>query len=197
MLAWIKVNELIRSGTNNLATKKELTALQRLQEEFAAELATLRGRVDALEARTAELEANQFSTTTKLHGEVIFALTDVLAGDNVSTRLPALPLDPITQASQGSRRFDTEEQSTVFANRVRLELHTSFTGTDDLKIRLVAGNSAHPPEAHPIISKDLNTAPTLLSDIFLLRIKLELAEVLKDSKLFKTSVLCLPITLLG
>jgi len=39
-----------------------------LQEEFAAELATLRGRVDALEATTAELEANQFSTTTKLTG---------------------------------------------------------------------------------------------------------------------------------
>jgi len=38
-----------------------------LQEEFAAELATLRGRVDALEATTAELEANQFSTT-KLTG---------------------------------------------------------------------------------------------------------------------------------
>jgi len=37
-----------------------------MQEEFAAELATLRGRVDTLEARSAELEANQFSTTTKL-----------------------------------------------------------------------------------------------------------------------------------
>jgi hypothetical protein len=154
-----KVNELIRSGTNNLATKEDLTALQRLQEEFAAELATLRGRVDALEARTAELEANQFSTTTKLRGEVIFALTDVLAGDKVSTRLPALPLDPITEAPQGSRRFDTEEQSTVFANRVRLELHTSFTGTDDLKIRLVAGNSAHPARSAPDNIKGFEYGP--------------------------------------
>ena len=33
----------------------------RLQEEFAAELATIRGRVDTLEADVAELEANQFS----------------------------------------------------------------------------------------------------------------------------------------
>ncbi|MGC1198481.1 MAG: iron uptake porin, partial [Geitlerinemataceae cyanobacterium] len=54
----------------------DLSAIRRLQEEFAAELATLRGRVDALEARTAELEANQFSTTTKLKGEVIFAVAD-------------------------------------------------------------------------------------------------------------------------
>lgn len=50
-----KVNELIKSGTTNLATKDDLAKLQRLQEEFAAELATLRGRVDALEARTSEL----------------------------------------------------------------------------------------------------------------------------------------------
>jgi len=39
-------------GPENLAT------IRRLQEEFAAELATLRGRVDALGARTTELEAN-------------------------------------------------------------------------------------------------------------------------------------------
>jgi Carbohydrate-selective porin, OprB family/S-layer homology domain len=59
---------------------EELAKITRLQEEFAAELATLRGRVDALEARTAELEANQFSTTTKLKGEVIFALADTWGG---------------------------------------------------------------------------------------------------------------------
>ena len=54
-----------------IVTKEDLATLQRLQEEFSAELATLRGRVDALEARTAELEANQFSTTSKLEGEVV------------------------------------------------------------------------------------------------------------------------------
>ena len=48
-----KVTELIRAGTGNLATKEDLMTLQKLQEEFAAELATLRGRVDGLEARTA------------------------------------------------------------------------------------------------------------------------------------------------
>ncbi|GAB1540637.1 hypothetical protein NUACC21_33060 [Scytonema sp. NUACC21] len=55
--------------------------MQRLQEEFSAELATLRGRVDAVEARTAELEANQFSTTTKLVGEAIFSLSDVFSNE--------------------------------------------------------------------------------------------------------------------
>jgi hypothetical protein len=54
-----RINELIASSTANLATQADLATLQRLQEEFAAELAALRRRVDSLEARTAELEANQ------------------------------------------------------------------------------------------------------------------------------------------
>jgi two-component system sensor histidine kinase ChiS len=40
-------------------TQDDFATLQRLQEEFAVELTAWRGRVDALEARTAELEANQ------------------------------------------------------------------------------------------------------------------------------------------
>jgi len=65
---------IIAAGTTDLVRREDLATLQRLQEEFAAELATLR-RVDS-EAVTAELEANQFSTTTKLVGEVIAAVTD-------------------------------------------------------------------------------------------------------------------------
>jgi hypothetical protein len=112
-----RVNELIATATADLVTKQDLATLQRLQEEFSAELATLRGRVDALEARTAELEANQFSTTTKLVGEAIFALTDVF-GDSAG-----------------------ENNNTVFQDRVRLNLQTSFTGRDILTTRLQAGNA--------------------------------------------------------
>ena len=71
-----RVNELIAAATADLVTKEDLAVLQKLQEEFAAELATLRGRVDALEARTSTLEAQQFSTTTKLQGEAIFAISN-------------------------------------------------------------------------------------------------------------------------
>jgi len=42
--------------------------LRRLLQEFEQELAILKGRVDGLEARVGELEATQFSTTTKLVG---------------------------------------------------------------------------------------------------------------------------------
>ena len=48
-----RITELIAVATSNLVTREDLAILQRLQEEFGAELAVLRGRVDSLEARTA------------------------------------------------------------------------------------------------------------------------------------------------
>jgi len=66
-----RVSELIAAGTTNLITGEDLAIVQKLQAEFATELSVLRGRVDTLDARTAQLEANQFSTTTKLNAEII------------------------------------------------------------------------------------------------------------------------------
>ncbi|MEG4586076.1 iron uptake porin [Microcoleus sp. MOSTC5] len=122
-----KVSELIQAGSGNFATRDDLAALQRLQEEFAAELATLRGRVDALESRTAELEANQFSTTTKLTGEAIFALSDDFGGD-------------ISVFGRDNRNLGSDNNEAVFQQRVRLNLNTSFTGRDLLLTRLQVGN---------------------------------------------------------
>lgn len=110
-----RVNELIAASTADLVKKEDLDAIRKLQEEFAAELATLRGRVDSLEARTTTLEKQQFSTTTKLVGEVIFAVTDEFQQ----------PVD----------------NNTVFQDRVRLLLNTSFSGRDLLITRLDAGNA--------------------------------------------------------
>ena len=47
--------------------------LKRLIKEFETELAIIKGRVDGLEARVGELEATQFSTTTKLKGSLYFS----------------------------------------------------------------------------------------------------------------------------
>ncbi|MBE9004461.1 iron uptake porin [Fortiea sp. LEGE XX443] len=115
-----RVNELLATATADLVTKQDLAQLQKLQEEFAAELATLRGRVDAVEARTAELEANQFSTTTKLNGIVVIAPISIFAGSNAN-----------------GERID---RVTSFGNRIRLDLDTSFTGQDLLRTRLQATN---------------------------------------------------------
>src|SRR4028119_114429 len=110
-----KVSELIRASRANLATKEDLAALQRLQDELAAELATLRGRLDTLEARAATIETNQFSTTTKLSGEAIFSVADTTKNNNSDTQ-------------------------TVLNYRVRLNLLTSFTGKDTLITGLQAYN---------------------------------------------------------
>jgi hypothetical protein len=69
-----RINELIATGISNTTTKEDLIKLQKLREEFAAELTTLQGKVDTLEAKTTELEVNQFSTTTKLFGQAIIGI---------------------------------------------------------------------------------------------------------------------------
>jgi hypothetical protein len=112
-----RINELIAAGLADKVSREDLAVLQRLQEEFAAELATLRGRVDALEARVSELEANQFSTTTKLGGEVIFATEAALTTDE-----------------------DFDDNQATFGYRVRLNFDTSFTGEDRLRTRFQARN---------------------------------------------------------
>lgn len=116
-----RVSELIASSTADAVKREDLATLQRLQEEFSAELATLRGQVDALEARTGELEANQFSTTTKLKGEAIFGLTQAF-GNGVAG---------------GTEKINS---NFTFSDRVRLTLESSFSGKDRLQTRLNAGN---------------------------------------------------------
>src|SRR4028118_399783 len=140
-----RVNELIAAGTTNLVTQEDWATLQRLNQEFATELAILRGRVDGLETRTAELEVAQFSTTTRLVGEAIFAATGTF-GDKKA-------------ASTGSN--ESLDKSVVFSDRVRLLLNTSFTGQDLLRVRLEAGNTPNLREATGTnmarLSSDSNT----------------------------------------
>ncbi len=121
-----RITELLQASIADTVTREDLAILQRIQEEFSAELAILRGRVDSLEARGAELEANQFSTTTKLRGEVIFALVDNLE-------------DQGEYGMFGGGAQD--EDQTVFQYRARLNFNTSFSGQDLLFTRLQAGNA--------------------------------------------------------
>jgi hypothetical protein len=125
-----KINEIISAGLADKVSKEDLATLQKLQEEFAAELATLRGRVDALDAKTAKLEAQQFSTTTKLRGEAIFGLATASDGRD----------DPAVSNATTNNNF-TDRTNTIFSYRVRLNLDTSFTGKDLLRTRLQASNT--------------------------------------------------------
>ena len=88
--------------------------LKRLMAEFEKELAILKGRVDGLEAKAGELEASQFSTTTKLSGLATFVVGGVSnnpAGEQVT-----------------------------FNYDLQLNLDTSFSGKDLLRTVLRAGN---------------------------------------------------------
>ena len=88
--------------------------LKRLMAEFAQELAVLKGRVDGLEAKAGQIEASQFSTTTKLSGLATFVVGGVSnnpAGEQVT-----------------------------FNYDLQLNLDTSFSGKDLLRTVLRAGN---------------------------------------------------------
>lgn len=137
-----RVNELIATATADLVTKQDLATLQKLQEQFSAELATLRGRVDSLEARTSTLEAHQFSTTTKLSGEVIISGIGATGGDNTRGR---------------------KDPNVILTNRVRLNLNTSFTGKDLLITGLQAHNFGGGLDGSGSVQKSLGLASPLLS----------------------------------
>ena len=103
----------------------DLSQLQQLLAEFQTELNLLVADVDSLENRVFELEATQFSTTTKLSGEAIFSVSTAFVGDieNIANEVIA-----------------TNDVATVGQARVRLDFNTSFSGEDLLITRLEAGN---------------------------------------------------------
>ncbi|MCU0552944.1 MAG: iron uptake porin, partial [Leptolyngbya sp. Prado105] len=145
-----RVNELIAAATSDLVKKEDLTTLQKLQEEFAAELATLRGRVDSLEAKVTTLEKQQFSTTTKLTGNVWFNITNAFpTGDILAERNPAgggnsAFAPPVRGAGGVPSRVTRRNVNTTFSYYTFLNLTTSFTGRDQLVTQLVSGNGNSP-----------------------------------------------------
>jgi hypothetical protein len=117
------LNQIERLISESQATTQEdIDKLNRLVQEFQSELAALGTRVDDIEGRVAFLEDNQFSTTTKLEGQAIMGFGSVLGGD---------------KADGSGTEVDNVP---VFGYRARLELNTSFNGSDLLFTRLSTGN---------------------------------------------------------
>lgn len=145
-----KIQELIAAATADFVKKEDLEVVKRLQEEFAAELASLRGRVEALEVRTATLEKQQFSTTTRLTGNVYFNLTGAFAGDDVlAERSPVAPNSALAaprrdRVTNIPSRVNREDPEITFGFYTFLNFNTSFTGKDLLVTQLVAGNGNSP-----------------------------------------------------
>ena len=98
--------------------------LNRLAIEFAKELSVLKGRVSTLETKVGTLQAQQFSTTTKLRGEATFVLGGVDGA----------------KLTNGSNVGNT-----AFNYDLRLNFDTSFSGKDLLRTRLRSGNFSTQP----------------------------------------------------
>ena len=97
----------------------EVTNIERsLIDEFSSELALLRGRVDGIEARMNEFEAGSFSDTTTLDGKAVFLIGAVDGNDDLDDG-------------------DTERTSAAYV--YQMNLNTSFTGDDNLYVRLKSG----------------------------------------------------------
>lgn len=149
-----KVNDLITSNTSNKATKEDLAVLKRLQDEFAAELIALRGRVDALEAKTKDIESKLFNVNSKLDGSVVMAVTGGGASSDQT-----LSFAPATSGAYGDSQvaqllasgapgpgagtnfngfasIPGASANTTFAARTTLNLRATFSGQDELLIRL-------------------------------------------------------------
>ncbi len=118
-----RLNKLIAKGNADLVRQEDLATIQRLQSEFSLELATLLQRADNIEIQKNELAAQQFSPTTKLTGEVIFAVS----------------------SANGDKKADDDdeevEENLIVSDRVWLNFDTSFTGRDRLRVRLEAENT--------------------------------------------------------
>ena len=86
--------------------------------EVSEDIVNLKGRVDGLEARQNEFEAGSFSDTTTLDGKAVFTL---LGTDHSKVKVDGT--DSLTAAYM-----------------YQMNLNTSFTGDDNLYVRIKAGN---------------------------------------------------------
>jgi porin len=105
----------------------DIEILEQLQTEFAAELTALNGKIERLNRDIKKLETQQFSTTTKLSGQAIFAINaGTFGGDRIIAPRGAI--------------VSTSKPNATSLYRVSLDLNTSFTGKDLLKVRLVSAS---------------------------------------------------------
>jgi hypothetical protein len=119
-----QIERLIAASTADFVTRDDLETLRRLMMEFEDELIALGQRIDNLEQRVGFLEDHQFSTTTKLFGQVVAGLQ----GRNESTFLTG-----------GFPQEDTEDNINLITN-VQLSLVTQFSPNSLLLTGLQAGD---------------------------------------------------------
>lgn len=105
----------------------DLETIQQLMSSFSNDLDSLAQRQQSLDSRLLLLESNQFSTTSRMTGQAVFAINaGTFDGDTL--------LDPL------GNEFVQANTNTTLIYRVALDINTSFVGSDLLKIRLDVGS---------------------------------------------------------
>ncbi len=144
-----QIERLIASSDN--VDQADLATIERLSQNFEAELATIGGRVDTLESQIAVLEDSSFSTTTKLTGNLFLNLTGATASGDVlvetnDLNAPALSLRRAGRDANNNPIVNTVEDDPeiTLSYYTWLNFNSSFTGEDTLVTQLVAGNGDSP-----------------------------------------------------
>ncbi len=122
-----KINDQITFSISNLAKSEELAVIQKLQTDFESEITSLKQRINELETKATLSQKQQFSTTTKLTGQMVFAVSGGgFGGDKIIAPRGAI----VTQ----------NQPNITNLYRISLDLNTSFSGTDLLKLRLLSAS---------------------------------------------------------
>jgi len=137
------INQILEQNNLNYILPEDLTKIQQLQNQFALELAILKGRNDGLEARITEQELTKFSTTTQLTGIANFNLSGVIFADQIKAEGLNQNLALRGENNQPIQR-QIDQQNLTISHRLELSLNTSFNGDDLLLTKLVMSNNNHP-----------------------------------------------------
>ena len=117
--------------------------------EVSEDIAILKGRVDGLESKQNDFEAGTFSSTTSMDGKAIFWIGGI---NGISE------IDDNEDGSLADEPSDAVQTGYTYT----MNLNTSFTGDDNLYIRLKAGENggawASKPAGYHIDTKDTSDA---------------------------------------
>ncbi|MDJ0511522.1 MAG: iron uptake porin [Crocosphaera sp.] len=135
------------SKTNFTILREDIDKLKRLTQEFNQELISSDSRLHNLEQRTAFIERNYFSTTTKLQGYTFVYVSNSWRDNNLlaegeSVINPFQP--PRDQLNRPRVRVISQNPNTTLSYFTLLNLNTSFSGKDKLALQLAAGNGIAP-----------------------------------------------------
>ena len=110
----INIESMNSYSRSNSSSKKQ----QFNSKSFANELATVNDKIDGLESQFNDFEAGGFSDTTTMDGKAVFSIGALDADDSITAL----------------------NENTVFQYMYVMNLNSSFTGDDNLYVRIKTGN---------------------------------------------------------